>query len=48
MKRVIKALSEFRSLPTKTPLASIYVKFFGQEIAFANIDKAWIDQAIAV
>ena len=41
-------LSELRSLPKSTPLASIYVKFFGQEIAFANIDKAIIDQAIAV
>ncbi|XP_067452954.1 vitellogenin-1-like [Thunnus thynnus] len=48
MKRVIKALSELRSLPKSTPLASIYVKFFGQEIAFANIDKAIIDQAIAL
>nr|AVA30492.1 vitellogenin Aa [Scatophagus argus] len=48
MKRVIKALSQLRSLPTNTPLASIYVKFFGQELAFANIDKALIDQAIAL
>ncbi|XP_074524846.1 vitellogenin-1-like isoform X3 [Halichoeres trimaculatus] len=48
MKRVIKALSQLRSLPTSTPLASVYIKFFGQEIAFANIDKAIIDQAIAI
>ncbi|XP_070687992.1 vitellogenin-like isoform X2 [Pempheris klunzingeri] len=48
MKRVIKALSDLRSLPVNTPLASIYVKFFGQEIAFANIDKALIEQAIAL
>ncbi|CAJ1060689.1 vitellogenin-1-like [Xyrichtys novacula] len=48
MKRVIKALSHLRSLPNSTPLASIYVKFFGQEIAFANIDKAFIDQAITI
>lgn len=41
-------LSELRSLPAMTPLASVYVKFFGKEIAFANIDKAMIDQAIAV
>lgn len=41
-------LSEFRTLPKSTPLASIYVKYFGQEIAFANIDKALVDQAIAV
>ncbi|TKS74661.1 Vitellogenin [Collichthys lucidus] len=48
MKRVIKALSELRSLPAMTPLASVYVKFFGKEIAFANIDKAMVDQAIAL
>nr|BAE43870.1 vitellogenin [Pagrus major] len=48
MKRVIKALSELRSLPARTPLASVYIKFFGQEIAFANIDKNIIDQAIAL
>ncbi|XP_038855683.1 vitellogenin isoform X2 [Salvelinus namaycush] len=46
MKRVIKALSDWRSLTTSKPLASIYVKFFGQEIAFANIDKSFIDQAL--
>uniref|UniRef100_A0A4W5M4M8 Uncharacterized protein n=1 Tax=Hucho hucho TaxID=62062 RepID=A0A4W5M4M8_9TELE len=46
MKRVIKALSDWRSLTTSKPLASIYVKFFGQEIAFANIDKSIIDQAL--
>ncbi|XP_060889620.1 vitellogenin-1-like [Labrus mixtus] len=43
MKRVIKALSQLRSLPTNTPLASVYVKFFGQEIAFASIDKALVE-----
>ncbi|KAF3690857.1 Vitellogenin-1 Vitellogenin I [Channa argus] len=48
MKRVIKALSDWKSLPNSKPLASVYVKFFGQELAFANIDKAWIDQAIAL
>ncbi|KAK6270453.1 hypothetical protein J4Q44_G00393110, partial [Coregonus suidteri] len=46
MKRVIKALSDWRSLTTSKPLASMYVKFFGQEIAFANIDKSVIDQAL--
>ncbi|XP_014024135.1 vitellogenin [Salmo salar] len=46
MKRVIKALSDWRSLTTRKPLASIYVKFFGQEVAFANIDKPIIDQAL--
>ncbi|XP_070817970.1 vitellogenin-1-like isoform X2 [Chaetodon trifascialis] len=47
MKRIIKALSEWRAHPSRQPLASVYVKFFGQEIAFANFDKAMIDQAIA-
>nr|AWI62945.1 VtgAa [Scophthalmus maximus] len=48
MKHVIKALSHWRSLPNSSPLASIYVKFFGQEIAFANIDKPLIDQVISL
>ncbi|KAM7387896.1 hypothetical protein PAMP_024107 [Pampus punctatissimus] len=46
MKQVMKALSEWRSHPSSQPLASVYVKFFGQEIAFANIDKAVVDQII--
>ncbi|XP_070816139.1 vitellogenin-2-like isoform X2 [Chaetodon trifascialis] len=46
MKQVIKALSEWRAHPSSQPLASVYVKFFGQEIAFANIDKAIVDQVI--
>ncbi|XP_070687930.1 vitellogenin-2-like [Pempheris klunzingeri] len=46
MKQVMKALSEWRSHPSSQPLASVYVKFFGQEIAFANIDKAIVDQII--
>uniref|UniRef100_A0A3P9LGA1 Uncharacterized protein n=1 Tax=Oryzias latipes TaxID=8090 RepID=A0A3P9LGA1_ORYLA len=48
MKRVIKALSQWRSLPNNKPLASFYIKLFGQEIAFANIDKPLIEQAIAL
>uniref|UniRef100_A0A3B3HUB2 Vitellogenin domain-containing protein n=1 Tax=Oryzias latipes TaxID=8090 RepID=A0A3B3HUB2_ORYLA len=47
MKRVIKALSQWRSLPNNKPLASFYIKLFGQEIAFANIDKPMVEQAIA-
>ncbi|XP_042372245.1 vitellogenin-2-like [Plectropomus leopardus] len=46
IKEVMKALSEWRSHPSSQPLASVYVKFFGQEIAFANIDKAIVDQII--
>ncbi|CAL8271931.1 unnamed protein product [Arctogadus glacialis] len=48
MRRVIKALSQWRSLPTSKPLANVYIKFLGQEIAFANLDKVLIDQAIAL
>ncbi|XP_034085808.1 vitellogenin-1-like [Gymnodraco acuticeps] len=48
MKRVIKALSQWKAQPNSAPLASVYVKFFGQEIAFANIDKVLIDKAIAL
>ncbi|KAG7217480.1 hypothetical protein INR49_021405 [Caranx melampygus] len=48
MRQVMKALSEWRAHPSMQPLASIYVKFFGQEIAFANIDKAIVDQIIEV
>ncbi|KAJ3599172.1 hypothetical protein NHX12_033135 [Muraenolepis orangiensis] len=48
MRRVIKALSQWRSQPSSQPLASVYVKFLGQEIAFANIDKVLVDKAIAL
>ncbi|XP_068616270.1 vitellogenin-1-like [Brachionichthys hirsutus] len=47
MKRVMRAISALRNLPTRTPLASIYVKLFGQEIAFANFDKDYINQVLA-
>ncbi|KAF6714670.1 Vitellogenin-1 [Oryzias melastigma] len=46
MKRVIKALSQWRSLPNNKALASFYFKLFGQEIAFANIDKPMVERAI--
>lgn len=37
---------DWKSLPTNQPLASIYVKVLGQEIAFAHIDKNFIGKAI--
>ncbi|KAK9519374.1 hypothetical protein VZT92_022109 [Zoarces viviparus] len=46
MRQVMKALSEWMAHPSSQPLASVYVKFFGQEIAFANIDKAIVNQII--
>ncbi len=45
---LLAQLSEWRASPSSQPLASAYVKFFGQEIAFANIDKAIVDQVIEV
>ncbi|KAG7282879.1 hypothetical protein CRUP_020717 [Coryphaenoides rupestris] len=48
MRRVIKALSHWKSLPVSKPLGSVYLKFLGQEIAFVNIDRVLIDQAIAL
>ncbi|XP_063057813.1 vitellogenin-like [Engraulis encrasicolus] len=46
MKQVMKALKEWRALPQSQPLASMYAKVMGQEIAFVNIDKALVDRAV--
>ncbi|XP_041913753.1 vitellogenin-like isoform X4 [Alosa sapidissima] len=46
MKQVLRALKKWRVLPQSQPLASMYVKFMGQEIAFANIDKDLVNKAI--
>uniref|UniRef100_A0A3P8W3Z2 Vitellogenin-2-like n=1 Tax=Cynoglossus semilaevis TaxID=244447 RepID=A0A3P8W3Z2_CYNSE len=46
MRQVIRVLSEWRAHPNRPPLASVNVKLFGQEIAFANVDKAIVDQLI--
>ncbi|KAK3561460.1 hypothetical protein QTP86_002812 [Hemibagrus guttatus] len=35
-------LMDWKSFPTNQPLASIFVKVLGQEVAFANIDKNFI------
>ena len=45
---IIPQLSAWRAHPSSQPLASVYVKFFGHEIAFANVDKAIVDQVIEV
>ncbi|KAG7327858.1 hypothetical protein KOW79_009464 [Hemibagrus wyckioides] len=42
IKRTFKALMDWNSFPTNQPLASIFVKVLGQEVAFANIDKTFI------
>ncbi|XP_072555899.1 vitellogenin-like [Paramormyrops kingsleyae] len=44
MKRILQALTNWKSLPVNQPLASMYVKLFGQEIAFINIDRDLIEQ----
>lgn len=41
-------LKEWRALPQSQPLASMYAKVMGQEIAFVNIDKALVDRAVEV
>ncbi|KAL6468671.1 hypothetical protein MHYP_G00221950 [Metynnis hypsauchen] len=46
IKHTLKALMNWKAIPASRPLGSIYVKAFGQEIAFANIDKTYIDNAI--
>ncbi|KAJ8376408.1 hypothetical protein SKAU_G00069880 [Synaphobranchus kaupii] len=46
MRHVLKALADWKAAPGNQPLASMYFKLFGQEIAFLNIDKAMIEQAM--
>lgn len=41
-------LAGWKACPSDKPLASMYVKLFGQEIAYANIDKSFIDYLIQV
>lgn len=41
-------LSHWKSSPNAKPLASFYVKFMGQEIAFANMDKLLFEQILQV
>uniref|UniRef100_A0A8C3AJM4 Phosvitin n=1 Tax=Cyclopterus lumpus TaxID=8103 RepID=A0A8C3AJM4_CYCLU len=48
MKQVMKALSQWSAQPSSQPLASAYMKFFGQEVAFANIDKTLINHILQV
>lgn len=41
-------LTGWRASPSSQPLGSLYVKLFGQEVGFGNIDKAVLDQVIEV
>ncbi|KAK7889450.1 hypothetical protein WMY93_025010 [Mugilogobius chulae] len=46
MKQIIQALTDWRAQTTPKPLASAYIKFLDQEVAFANIDKDLMDYLI--
>nr|AGO64301.1 vitellogenin A [Pomatoschistus minutus] len=46
MKRILKALHSWKSMPTSQMLGSAYIKVLGQNVAFVDIDKQVIEQAI--
>ncbi|XP_043078158.1 vitellogenin-like [Puntigrus tetrazona] len=48
IKRTLRALINWKALPTSQPLASAYIKLFGQEVAFATIDRTIIEHAISL
>ncbi|XP_069498840.1 vitellogenin-like [Ambystoma mexicanum] len=43
---ILKRLSEWKAVPTDEPLASAYLKLFGQEVFFAKLDKSSIRHAM--
>ncbi|XP_058616428.1 vitellogenin-like [Onychostoma macrolepis] len=48
IKRTLRALTNWKDLPQNQPLASAYIKLFGQEVAFFKIDKTIIEEAIRI
>uniref|UniRef100_A0A8C1RGV0 Vitellogenin 5 n=1 Tax=Cyprinus carpio TaxID=7962 RepID=A0A8C1RGV0_CYPCA len=48
IKRTLRALANWKDLPNDQPLASVYIKFLGQEVAFVKIDKTIIEEAIPI
>ncbi|XP_058277728.1 vitellogenin-2-like [Hirundo rustica] len=46
IKEIGKALLGWKELPTETPLISAYFKLFGQELAYININKEILQQAV--
>ncbi|KAK9967422.1 hypothetical protein ABG768_001824 [Culter alburnus] len=48
VKRTLRALANWKALPTNQPLASAYIKLLGQEVAYLNIDKTIIEEAIPI
>ncbi|XP_055020642.1 LOW QUALITY PROTEIN: vitellogenin-1-like [Boleophthalmus pectinirostris] len=48
MQRIIKAFTNWKSLPISKLLGSVNVKVLGQEIAFVDIDKQLIEEAMRI
>ncbi|XP_068056016.1 vitellogenin-2-like [Anomalospiza imberbis] len=46
IKEIGKALLGWKELPTETPLISAYFKLFGQELAYINVNKEVLQQAV--
>ncbi|KFP60041.1 Vitellogenin-2, partial [Cariama cristata] len=46
IKEIGKALLGWKELPTETPLISAHLKLFGQELAYVNINKEVLQQAM--
>ncbi|NXC25264.1 VIT2 protein, partial [Campylorhamphus procurvoides] len=46
IKEIGKALLGWKELPTESPLISAYLKLFGQELAYININKEVLQQAV--
>ncbi|XP_073718322.1 vitellogenin [Misgurnus anguillicaudatus] len=46
IRHTIRALTNWKALPDNQPLASVYMKLFGQEVAYVSIDKTVIEQAL--
>ncbi|XP_069718238.1 vitellogenin-2-like [Phaenicophaeus curvirostris] len=46
IKEIGKALLGWKELPTETPLASAYLKLFGQELAYTSINKEVLQQVM--
>uniref|UniRef100_A0A4W3HZQ6 Vitellogenin-like n=1 Tax=Callorhinchus milii TaxID=7868 RepID=A0A4W3HZQ6_CALMI len=46
--RIMKRLSGWKSLPTTKPLGVAYIKLFGQEVAFVELNKNDIQEALKV
>ncbi|KAG2461603.1 VIT protein, partial [Polypterus senegalus] len=46
IQNILKALSGWKSLPSNKPIASAYIKLFGQEVSFAELDKNAIEDAV--